>query len=321
MIDLFKNIFSDIGILYKNFLHWNLSKIIIVLAAFALWLLLALPVALILGIMVYFDPIEWKNIIYNYYTTQTVWLSLLTALSAHFVYFIIEWILLIIAAGLFFFWMSYQMVLLTKLNLDYTQGITLEYLKNYYFNFAIIWKYLWILIWIGLILLIPFVIFLLLVIWLFFAFWGIDNIYPLISESGVQNAFSLSSLSIFFLCLLVFIYLAYRVTFAYIILLDEKHYTASEKALYYVKESFRITAGFKIFTFLLIMILFSLVMLPVDYLGKYLEDMWGMINFFYGIVVFLLLSWVFEMVLVSSYRHIMFTKKEDDMILTVEEIV
>lgn len=110
-------------------------------------------------------------------------------------------------------------------------------------------------------------------------------------------------------------------TFSYIILLDEKNYNSSEKALYYVKESFHMTTGLKIFKFLLIMILFSLVMLPVDYLGQSLEGMWGMINFFYGVGVFLLLSWVFEMLLVSSYRHIMFTKKEDDMISTVEEKV
>gem|GEM_PF-4281778 len=51
---------------------------------------------IILIVLMNLDPIEWKDIISTFYTTQTVGLSFLTAISTHLFYVIIEIILIVL---------------------------------------------------------------------------------------------------------------------------------------------------------------------------------------------------------------------------------
>lgn len=310
MIQTIKNILADISVLYKNFFHWNISKVLILITSILLWILLSLPFFIILAVVVFFDPIEWKDIIYNYYTTQTIGLSFMTALSSHLFYILIEWFLFILAAGFFMFWASYKTITMTKLNLDYLSGEPTAYLKNIYFDFWKIFKFLWVVSWIWLILLIPFLVFVISFFVILFLFWGIEQVSEMIKE-WYLNMFSVLTLSSFFINLLVFIYLAYRVTFSYILILDEKNYPETQKALYYVKESFKITSWLKIFSFFAVLIAFTLIMLPIDYLWKYLENFWSLVVFIYWILIFLVINWIFEMLIVSVYRNIMLDKKEE----------
>lgn len=310
MIQTIKNILADISVLYKNFFHWNISKVLILITSISLWILLSLPFFIILAVVVFFDPIEWKDIVYNYYTTQTIGLSLMTALSSHLFYILIEWFLFILAAGFFMFWASYKTITMTKLNLDYLSGEPTLYFKNIYFNFWKIFKFLWIISWIWIILLIPFLIFIISFFIILFSFWWIDKVYALLQD-GYLNMFSVLTLTSFFINLLVFIYLAYRSTFASILMLDEKNYPETQKSLYYVKESFKITSWLKIFSFLAVLIAFTLIMLPIDYLWKYLEGSSSLLQFLYWVIIFLLLNWIFEMLIVSVYKNIMLDKKEE----------
>lgn len=310
MIQTIKNILADISVLYKNFFHWNISKVLILITSILLWILLSLPFFLILAVVVFFDPIEWKDIIYNYYTTQTIGLSLMTALSSHLVYILIEWFLFILAAGFFMFWASYKNITMTKLNLDYLYSEPTAYFKNIYFDFGKIYKFLWVVSWIWLILLIPVLVFIISFFIILFSFWWIDKVSALVQE-WYFNMFSVLTLTSFFINLLVFIYLAYRVTFSYILMLDEKNYPETQKAIFYVKESFKITSWLKIFSFFALIIVFTLVMLPIDYLWKYLENFWSFVTFIYWILIFLAINWLFEMFIVSIYRNIMLDKKEE----------
>ena len=126
--------------------------------------------------------------------------------------------------------------------------------------------------------------------------------------------------------ILAFLYLAYRMNYSYIIMLDEENYPQTQSALSYVKESFKITSGVKIFKFVWVALLFSLcIMLPIDYLAQYLENIDAQVlGFVYGIIIFLCINGLFEMLLVSTYYSIMLPqteKKEVPLTHISEEIV
>lgn len=321
MLQIIRHILSDCSILYKNFLHWNMSKILIYITSFLLWLVLSLPFFVLLGICMYFDPIEWKDIIYNYYTTQTPGVSFWIALMSHYLYIIWEAFLFILWAWFFFFWLSYRVVLFAKLNLWYLKWDVLAYLKNHYFHIKTIWKYLWVMSYVALVFLTLFLIFVLLLVVYVFTLWGVDQIYSMLYGGGI-NMFSILSLWTFLMLFLVFIYLAYRMNYSYIIMVDEDRYKDSQKAIFYVKESFRITTWVKVFKFLLVVILFSIVLLPFDIIGEYLSDIESNWAFIYYIFTFLCITGLFEMFLVSTYKHIMLPKiNQGTVVVDEEEIV
>ncbi len=308
MQNLFKNIFSDLILLYKNFIHWNISKILILVFSLWLWILLSLPFFALTFVIAYLDPIDWKDIIYNYYTTQSVWLSLMTALSSHLFYVILVWVLFLVAVWFFFFWYSYKIITLTKLNISYLDWEKIPYMKNIYFDVQKILSYLWVVAWGWLILLIPFIIFIIIFFVLIGIFWWIEEVWTMIKSNWVSNPFSITTWVFLLIWVLGFIYLAYRLTFSYIILIDDKNYKEVQKSIFYIKESFRISSWIKIFKFFLFLIIFTIIMLPFDYIWRNLEETWAY-AFLYWIFVFLIINWLFEMLVLSIYKHIMLDKK------------
>lgn len=365
MIQVIKNIFGDISLLYKSFFHWNISKILIVIFAFFLWILVSLPFFAILWIVVYFDPIDWKDIAYNYYTTESFGLSLMTALSSYLWYIILEWILFILAVWFFMFGYSYKTIRLTKLNLAYLNQEKIEITKKEYFliiftilnaivlflatlidinlvkiillivsifftlfNLIIVFliikseikrlfTYLWVISWISLILLVPFLLFLIIFAVTLFSLWGLDVVSNMVRES-YTNPFTIIVWVSFFTLLLVFLYLAYRMSFSYVIMLDDKNYTEKQKALFYVKESFKISSGVKIFKFLLMVIIYTIILLPFDYIWGKVEEM-ELISILYWILIFFVFGWVFEMLVVSIYKNIMLWENNLEILNTEEK--
>lgn len=305
MLNIIKNIFSDISLIYRNFLHWNISKVLIYFFAFILWIVLTLPFLLVFWLFIFFDPIDWKDIISTYISTQSVWLSLLTAFSVHYIYLIIEWFLLILWFLSFSFWYAYYILSLSNLYFNYVKWEKLPYFKNIYFNLSVIKKYIYMLSWWSLFLIIPILVF---VLWFFitlFVFWWLDEVY-LAQSSDWVNMFSVIVWIIFLVCLLAFVYISYRITFAYLIYLDERNSEeVDKKSLYYIKKSFEITWWLKIFKFLLFMVIFTIILLPVQYLTNYLEDVWWITYFLYSVITFLTISWLFEMFFLSVYRNLM----------------
>ncbi len=319
MTNLIKITLNNFSILYQNFLHWNISKILINIFSILLWLLFSLPFFGILCLMVYFDPINWKEIISSYVNTQSIWLSFLTAISTHVFYVLIEVLLLVIAIWWFLFWYSYRMVLFSKLNMDYlTWEKTPYFLKNIYFDFKYIFKYLAIISWTWLILLIPFLVFLILMVVYVFVFWWIDEIYKTMLGSQI-NIFSMISLITFLILTLVFVYLSYRLSYTYILMLDGNKDELKDKSwLYFVKKSFEITSWIKkLFKFLVLLILFSIFMYIISFIWEQIEDMWNLVKAIYTIIIFLFINWLFEMLIVTTYYEIMIkdTKLIDENII------
>jgi len=309
MINFLRKIFFDISLLYINFIHWNISKVLIYVFSFLLWALLSSPFFILIVVVAYFDPVNWKDIIYNFLTTQSIWLSLITALSSHLFYIILQSILFVLAVGFLIFGYNYKIILLSNLYFSYLDWEKISYMKNIYFNTKKIFSYLSILSWIALVLLIPFLFFKIVFFILLFLFWWINEVSVLMQENGSSNMFSILAWIFFFISILVFLYLAYRLTFAYVIMLD-KNYKENQKWIFYIKESFKITSWMKIFKFILVMIIFTILILPFDYIWKSLEEL-NFWSFLFWVFVFLVLNWLFEMLVISVYRNIMLDKKEE----------
>lgn len=332
MIEKLKVILSDLLLVYKNFIHWNISKILITIFWFFLGILLSLPFFIILWLSIYFDPISWGQVLSDYISSGTISMSLMAEVYNNVWLLIWEWIILLWGVLFFIFWYSFKNITITQLYLTYLDGGKLWYFKNFYFNFKVICSYLKLLFLVILILLIPVIIFIIAFFILLYSFWWVENVFQLLNTWG-PNLFSILLLSVAFICLLTFLYLAYRLSFSYIILIDRKNYSEKLGISFYIKESFRITAGLKIFKFLYFMVLFSIFMIPFDYLGTFIENRHEAIVLAYGFMIFLTIWWLFEMYIVSIYRNVMlsYTKiweenaaineKEKEENITKEEIL
>ncbi|MDD5213880.1 MAG: hypothetical protein PHG82_05630 [Candidatus Gracilibacteria bacterium] len=305
MLEQFKNILSDLPLVYKNFIHWNISKVLITVFGFFLGVILSLPFFIVLALFIYFDPIAWKDVISSYFSSGgSIGMSLMAEVYNNYIILIIEGIILFLGFIFFIFGFSYKNLTITNLYLSYLKGEKLEYLKNLYFNFKTIFSYLKLLFLVILILLIPVFIFIISFIILLYSFGGVDSVFNLLN-SGETNIFSVLLGSFALICILAFIYLAYRLSFSYIIFLDKDIYSDENKISFYVKESFNITSGLKIFKFLLLIIIFSIFMIPFDYLGSLVENRHQAIVLLYSLILFLTIGGLFEMYIVSIYKRVM----------------
>lgn len=319
MKEQFKNIFKDIQLLYAQFIHWNISKVIINTASFWLALLLSFPVFVILALIMYVDSIAWFEVISNYVSSGSLGLSVIAELSDHLYLIIFEFCLLIFSGMCVVFWYSYKNLLISNLYLKYIDWEKIAYLRNAYFDFKKIFPYLKLMILILLVLLIPVVIFVISFFILIFIFGWVDNAFKIV-DSGSTNYFSVTLFVSLFLNLLVFLYLAYRMSFAYIILMDQKNYPEKYSASFYLKESFAMTKWVKIFKFILLLIIFTLLMFPIDYIGSKVETLHDVFVTLYTIMIFLVLGWVFEMWIVSMYRRVMLDKNNTSFPVEIQEV-
>lgn len=320
--NLFKSILSDLLLVYKNFIHWNISKILITIFWFLLGILLSLPFFIILWLFIYFDSISWGQVLSDYISSGTISMSLMAEVYNNVWLLIWEWIILLWGVLFFIFWYSFKSITITQLYLTYLDGEKLWYFKNFYFNFKVIWSYLKLLFFVILILLIPVIIFIIAFFILLYSFWWVENVFQLLYKWD-PNLFSILLLSVAFICSLTFIYLAYRLSFSYIILMDTKNYSEKSGISFYIKESFRITAGLKIFKFLYFMVLFSIAMIPINYLWTFIENRHEAIILLYGFLIFLTIWWLFEMYIVSIYKKVMLSYEklwEKNSIINEKEI-
>ena len=257
MFTLIKNIFLDIFNLFRNFFHWNLSKIFILIWSFVLSFLSILPFVLIIFIYWYFAWIDLTQLFFQILSKQ-LWTNLFVNL------------LLYIIIIIFFIIYLYQYILLIKLNFEYLEWKKLKYIKNYYFNITKIKRYIILTLLNFAVLLIP-VIFFLLIIWILMIFnWSINETINSLLTSG-NNFFSWFSFISFIISIIAFIYILFRICFSYFIFIDDEK--NEKKILYYFKKSFKITKWFKVFfKFLSILIIFLIIQFPIRILLNFSEQ-------------------------------------------------
>lgn len=253
---LIKDIFLDILFLFKNFLHWNISKILIWIFAWLLGILLSIPFWLLFWISIYFLDINLLD-----------WFNAIDFLSKYNYSLLIPGLIFILAIFALLFWFSYYKVLLVNLNLKYFGWEMLPFMKNIYFDFAKVYKYFWIVLWMWVYLLIPISIFIVLFLIILFSFWWFSILDP---NWLVNSAFSVLSFILVVIFWLVVIYLAYRMYFSYTIFCDEEENNSSK---YYVKKSIDLTKWYNnLIKFLVINLFFWLILSPFVIIWQNLEN-------------------------------------------------
>lgn len=251
-----KNVYNDISLLYKNILHWNISKLIILIWGSILWILSIVPFAILFAIYSFFS---WINF-FDFINSWINWVFM-TSLFWNLLYLI----------SLLFFTLSYffTFVLLINLYNSYLLWSKISYLNNKYLDYKLYFKYLLLSIYNFLILLIPVLIFILLIVLLIYFFWWIDNVTNLVFSTS-SNAFSIISLILFIFLILTIYYISYRLVFSYLLLLEDKFLKIWIFQI--IKESLVITSKLKtFFKFTLLLLIFLTAYLPISVLDTYIN--------------------------------------------------
>ena len=332
MVNLIKNIFWDIFILYKNFLHFNFSKLLNLIVSIIYTLIFSIPLIFLMNIFVEYVVSTWN----------------ISGLYEN-IYYLIEGIIFFIISVSFL----YYFVLQTNLNLNYIKGEKLGFLKNHYFNLKLFKNYFKLMI-LNLIAFIILYIIYQLVFWIvIYSVWGMDKILEF------SNFTSIIVWTFGIITFLLFTYLAYIMLLSIIILVDESNWKIFKKSFYYLKKSFKLAKwGLNISKLLFISIvtfvvslfiyvpLFSSMFLTVD-LNNYIEykvspESFTENQFYYTqglessfwnynieelenklqnsiyfervmiILFFLIILGLFEMMLVSFYKRELIWNKKDE---------
>ena len=323
---MLKQVFGDFLLLYKNFLHWNVSKVLIYLAAFMFAFLLSLPFFLGMFAVMYFSPINWGEIVWYYSQTNMLPVTFYESLHIFMLYFIASGVLAVLWVAMLFAGFMQYLLTSSKLYLWYIDGEKVPYLGNIYFNLKIFFKYIIYLGWVGLILLLPILVFIVWFVLLVLSFWGVE----LLNESANINGFLISVGILFFLSLIVFIYMSFRFGYWYLAIVDEKKYPEKKSWFFYIQESLRLTK-WNFWRFVGIILVFSLcIYLPIWIIETILDEVIknDILNFIWWIVTFLFITLTYEMLFVSIYRRVFLknkveenTEKNEEKTENIEEVI
>lgn len=314
------SIFKDIITLYKNFIHWNLSKILIYSWSILLWLILTLPFFVIYSLSkeislwkVYIDflwSISLSNIelIFTnlFYFFESIFYSIILILSWDYlsILYIVWWLF-------FLFGFLYSYPLLINLSNSYLDWEKLSIKENSYFSIKKIIDFsllsLLNLVVISLYL-ISFSLILFLISYLLSLYAGSGlNLWVLL-EVGEFNYASISMIIYLIIGIIGFIYLFFRIIFSYFYFCDKKYNKEPKKVFSYFRESFISTRGFKLFckfvflNFIWIIVYFLILLLFVYLLNiLWISEKTSLISV--TIFSFIFFYWLFVSIYSSFFRR------------------
>ncbi|QFR39453.1 hypothetical protein A9Q91_04465 [Candidatus Gracilibacteria bacterium 28_42_T64] len=292
MIKLFKHIFLDVSLLYKNFFHWNISKVFIIVYTFLTAIIFQLPFAIVTLGIIYFGSIDWV-LLGEQFSAGVLGLDLITMITERPFLYLVLFVFLFLQASVFYITLLYSKVLFSKLYLKYQNGKKLKFFKDYSFTSKkiVLWiifilfvpvfglyfflrkmfgeheknvlKFFQITGWNILYLLIPIFVFLIPFFLLVSSIGDFEKLSIMLSDQPM-NYFTIISFALFVFAAILFICISVRIYFSYIIFADHKNYSNDKKALFYVKESIKLTKGFKkIIKLVPIIIVFSIILFPI----------------------------------------------------------
>ena len=237
MINLIKNIFGDISILYKNFFHFNFSKIINILITIFYTIVLVTPFIVLINFFSDYIVATWNtwNLYKSIFTFMQV-LIIFMAISSVFYFFTLQ----------------------SKVNLEYIKWNRLWFLKNNYFNLKLLWNHFKLVFFYGIIFAILFFIFSL----IFTTFiWLADTS----NLDDLSNWFAISSTILLILFIIFFFCILCKMLLSLIIMIDESEWKNFNSSLYYIKKSFKLFKWLSVKINLLIIsiILFLLSLLVI----------------------------------------------------------
>lgn len=291
MWELIKEMFKDILSLYKNFVHFNLSKIAIFSASFIFSVLSILPFVIILGAIFYYYLD--LNIIYNPIFSFFSILGFFVITISFLYYFVLQtnlnlsyinwkrlwsykvlvpiFIILILILLWLFVVLNYSLYFLLII-------ITLLFIflcyflhKWEFFNFKLFINYFKVMTLNLLILIVPFIIYKSLVFLIINIVWGEEQAAVLFN-SEVFNYFKLLLDVLWIITLLSFIYLSYKTLFSIVILAAESKWKKFQKAFYYISKSFKLTKWFGRWAkFFVVAAIFIIIVSPITITLNYIS--------------------------------------------------
>lgn len=272
--------FFDIRIPLKNFVHWNISKLLVRAGWLLLWGVFWLPFLLLLLLCWWLDPIEWMQILNS--APEVLDILVLSTISENILIAWFEILLLLVVLTFLVLGWSYAGILQLNVYKHYYLWEKLPFKKNFYFDIEKFIKYTGVIGWIGVWLIIPICIFLITTIVLFFIFinvyGGFENFKNVLLLSG-KNAFSVLEFFVALICAIAFIYMVVRVLFAnYIFVESFDGKTKLHPAKWYVTQSFKLTKGYiyiwRIIAFIAVFaISLGVFSIPDDYVQSKREQM------------------------------------------------
>ena len=264
---LLQHIFFDVVILFKNFFHWNASKIIHLLFGYLLWAWLALPfILLIIAILYLFIPELSFNTIFQRSLTQTLSLEDFAPLFSNSFLAILLFVFAVLGFFLFQIGKSYNYVLNLAMYKSYLSGERRHIFSSFSFHPQTIINYIKIFLLNSFLFIAPFIISGLLFICILFFSGGILSTLSIVLKQGQVNYFTISLFLLFLITCLVAVYLNYRSIFSVVDFIHHDFWKSHQKkALHFIKKSFEITTGIKkLVQFLIIFVLFGIIFLPLE---------------------------------------------------------
>ncbi len=307
------NMFSDLFLLFKSLIHWNLKKIVIYLGWILLWLALSFPFFLIYKIL-------WEVSFLDIYRNLLAWISINTfdsfIINLVYLYKSLAYIIvlsltldftniLFLVWGLFFiFSLFYSSFLLIKLSNWYLNWEKISFKWLDFFNLKKIIKFFNLTLLNLLILVIPAIIFLILT-WILVLFSGNISDLNILVSWWSNNYFTILSFIFLIFSILLLIYLFFRIIFSYFILSEENEEWKS--VFKYIKESFHLTKWYlKFFKLIALLSIVFILMLPLKYIWFLLISNWTSISVFnilFSLWTFVFIYGILIMIFTSFYKR------------------
>ena len=269
MIPLIRSIVADIRLLYTHFIHWNISKIVYYFYGILLGILFAIPFFVLFSLWTFASQFSF-GMIADFLLYGENSLEFIGAFFADPAWSIFTVIALIWIAFALYVGISYGEYLLYRLNIWYIKKQLPKYFDtSKYLNKTFIWKYFTIWAWLGLFILIPFIVYGIACVILVVAFgWVQDlNAYLITYPESIITTL----LFVWFIfTFLVSFYIGFRLGFSLIILADEK--THNKVSISYIKKSQALTRWWQKLSRFLGIILISIVLFfPIFWLEDYID--------------------------------------------------
>jgi len=258
-------IFADVVSLYKNFIHWNISKLIISSWSLLLGVIFFLPIFFLTLLVGFIDPISWLSVVNYALTWSDISIELINSLASHPFWLTIMILMLICSFLSFLLAWSFWLLLLANLYKSYLKWKKLSYRKNHYFCRDYVLTYITIMLWNILYFIAPSIIFVGAIFYAYFLF----NVW-VISYSTVRILLLLIAL----VWVIVGTFLLYRLYFWYILLAFEKKKLPLRASKVYVNTSIEMTKWVNFFKFVFLLWVFLLVMKPFWVIGENIENSW-----------------------------------------------
>lgn len=291
-----QRILSDIIFVYKNIIHWSISKIIISVWSIVLGVLVSLPFFILACIVGLIDPIGWTSIVEYALTWTDISIEIITWMAQHPYWLVI--MILIITTSIFAFLLasSYSLLLQAHLILKYIKREKLPFKKNLYFSREHISTMLGLLCWNAVYVIAP----------LFIWFSAILALYVLynIAWAIPYVLFSYGTMGITLILIWVMSFVMYNILFWYTILAWEKAWKIWSSRSYLLK-SIKVTSLRNFFKFILLIGIYFIIMSPFRAIDSYLERNLTMLR-----DAFIYKSWALENITANQREYYEYVTQE-----------